>query len=132
MDPGRLSEPIVQAPLAGGPSTPKLAAAVGEAGGFGFLAAGYKTADAVREDIALEDGFAAWTAPPRAPGRRCRLMQRGARASLDERLVDLQQRSALRGRQPVVRADCLDHRRSAVGLARDAGLLAQRVRRRLK
>ncbi len=47
----QLREPIVQAPLAGGPSTPKLAAAVGEAGGFGFLAAGYKTADAVREDI---------------------------------------------------------------------------------
>ena len=51
MNLAQLSEPIVQAPLAGGPSTPKLAAAVGEAGGFGFLAAGYKTADAVREDI---------------------------------------------------------------------------------
>jgi nitronate monooxygenase len=44
--------PIVQAPLAGGPSTPALAAAVAEAGGLGFLAAGYKTADAVRADIA--------------------------------------------------------------------------------
>ena len=51
VDLDQLREPIVQAPLAGGPSTPKLAAAVGEAGGFGFLAAGYKTADAVREDI---------------------------------------------------------------------------------
>ncbi len=51
MDLAKLPEPIIQAPLAGGPSTPKLAAAVGEAGGFGFLAAGYKTADAVREDI---------------------------------------------------------------------------------
>jgi nitronate monooxygenase len=51
VDLDRLPEPIVQAPLAGGPSTPKLAAAIGEAGGFGFLAAGYKTADAVREDI---------------------------------------------------------------------------------
>src|SRR5205085_2867929 len=39
-------------PLAGGPSTPQLAAAVAEAGGLGFLAAGYKTADAVRADIA--------------------------------------------------------------------------------
>jgi nitronate monooxygenase len=47
-----LDAPIVQAPLAGGPSTPQLAAAVGEAGGLGFLAAGYKTADVVREDIA--------------------------------------------------------------------------------
>jgi len=44
--------PIVQAPLAGGPSTPALTAAVVEAGAFGFLAAGYKTSDAVREDIA--------------------------------------------------------------------------------
>ncbi len=46
-----LPEPIVQAPLAGGASTPKLAAAVAGAGGFGFLAAGYKTTDAVRDDI---------------------------------------------------------------------------------
>jgi nitronate monooxygenase len=44
--------PIVQAPMAGGASTPELAAAVCEAGGLGFLAAGYKTADAVRDDIA--------------------------------------------------------------------------------
>jgi nitronate monooxygenase len=48
----RLAEPIVQAPLAGGPSTPELAAAVSDAGGLGFLAAGYKTPAAVREDIA--------------------------------------------------------------------------------
>ena len=47
-----LQAPIVQAPLAGGPSTPALAAAVSEAGGLGFLAAGYRTADAVRSDIA--------------------------------------------------------------------------------
>src|SRR5690348_17810347 len=47
-----LAEPIVQAPLAGGPSTPELAAAVCEAGGLGFLAAGYKTPDAVAADIA--------------------------------------------------------------------------------
>jgi nitronate monooxygenase len=50
-DPRELTEPIVQAPLAGGPSTPALAAAVCEAGGLGFLAAGYKTADAVGEEI---------------------------------------------------------------------------------
>jgi nitronate monooxygenase len=46
-----LTEPIVQAPLAGGPSTPELAIAVCEAGGFGFIAAGYKTAGAVGEQI---------------------------------------------------------------------------------
>ena len=33
--------PVVLAPLAGGPSTPELCAAVSEAGGLGFLAAGY-------------------------------------------------------------------------------------------
>jgi nitronate monooxygenase len=48
---GQLEHPIVQAPLAGGPSTPALAAAVSGAGGLGFLAAGYKTVEAVREDI---------------------------------------------------------------------------------
>ena len=47
-----LEHPIVQAPLAGGASTPALAAAVSEAGGLGFLAAGYKSADAVRADVA--------------------------------------------------------------------------------
>ena len=47
----RLSAPVVQAPLAGGASTPELAAAVSDAGGLGFLAAGYKTADAVHEDL---------------------------------------------------------------------------------
>lgn len=46
-----LAHPIVQAPMGGGPSTPALAAAVGEAGGLRFLAAGYKTVDAVRADI---------------------------------------------------------------------------------
>ena len=43
--------PIVGAPLSGGPSTPALAAAVSEAGGFGFLAAGYKTAAEVAHEI---------------------------------------------------------------------------------
>ena len=42
---GLLEHPIVQAPMGGGPSTPALAAAVGEAGGLGFLAAGYRTMD---------------------------------------------------------------------------------------
>jgi nitronate monooxygenase len=59
--PGALALPIVQAPLAGGPSTPALAAAVCEAGGLGFLAAGYKTADAVAADV---DALHAATAAP--------------------------------------------------------------------
>ena len=46
-----LSVPLVAAPMAGGPSTPALVVAVGEAGGLGFLGAGYKTVDAVRAEI---------------------------------------------------------------------------------
>lgn len=38
--------------MAGGPATPALAAAVSEAGGLGFVAAGYRTAATVRDDIA--------------------------------------------------------------------------------
>jgi nitronate monooxygenase len=44
--------PIVGAPMAGGPTTPALAAAVSGAGGLGFLGAGYKSVDALREDVA--------------------------------------------------------------------------------
>jgi nitronate monooxygenase len=46
-----LPYPIVLAPLAGGASTPALTAAVSEAGGLGFLAAGYLTAEAVEARI---------------------------------------------------------------------------------
>lgn len=37
--------------MAGGPSTPELAAAVVAAGGLGFVAAGYKTAESFRADV---------------------------------------------------------------------------------
>ena len=40
----RCDIPIVLAPLAGGPSTPELAAAVSNVGGLGFLASGYLSA----------------------------------------------------------------------------------------
>ena len=40
-----LDFPVVLAPLAGGPSTPALAAAVSGAGGLGFLAAGYLSSE---------------------------------------------------------------------------------------
>lgn len=43
--------PIIAAPMAGGPSTPELAAAVGSAGGLGFLAAGYLTPTAFDERL---------------------------------------------------------------------------------
>lgn len=53
----QLAEPIVLAPLAGGPSTPELAAAVSEAGGFGFLAAGYLSAGQTTGLIAAAQGL---------------------------------------------------------------------------
>jgi nitronate monooxygenase len=43
--------PVVGAPLAGGPSTPALAAAVSDAGGLGFVAAGYKPTIEVAKEI---------------------------------------------------------------------------------
>jgi nitronate monooxygenase len=48
----QLRVPIVQAPMAGGPSTPALAAAVCEAGGLGFLAAAYVPVGACRAALA--------------------------------------------------------------------------------
>jgi nitronate monooxygenase len=56
-----LEIPVIGAPMAGGPSTPDLAAAVSDAGGLGFLAGGYKTADRVAADI--ESLRAATSAP---------------------------------------------------------------------
>jgi nitronate monooxygenase len=46
-----LAVPVILAPMAGGPSTPELAAAASTAGGLGFLAAGYLTADALADRI---------------------------------------------------------------------------------
>ncbi|MEV5934644.1 nitronate monooxygenase [Streptomyces sp. NPDC052079] len=51
--------PIVQAPMAGGVAVPQLAAAVSEAGGLGFLAAGYKTADGMYQEIKQLRGLTA-------------------------------------------------------------------------
>jgi nitronate monooxygenase len=46
-----LAVPVVQAPMAGGPSTPELAAAVNRGGGLGFVAAGYLTPERLREQL---------------------------------------------------------------------------------
>jgi nitronate monooxygenase len=43
--------PLVGAPMAGGPSTPELAAAVSNAGGLGFLAGGYLTGELLARQI---------------------------------------------------------------------------------
>lgn len=44
--------PLLAAPMAGGPTTPELVIAAANAGGLGLLAAGYKTAEAVADQIA--------------------------------------------------------------------------------
>lgn len=43
--------PLVAAPMAGGPSTPDLVVAAAEAGALGFLAAGYKTPEALAAEV---------------------------------------------------------------------------------
>jgi nitronate monooxygenase len=52
-----LTVPVVGAPMAGGPSTPGLAVAVSDAGGLGFLAAGYLTPERLVEDIDAARGL---------------------------------------------------------------------------
>jgi nitronate monooxygenase len=47
----QLPAPIVLAPLAGGPSTPELAAAVSAAGGLGFFASGYLSAGQLEQRL---------------------------------------------------------------------------------
>ncbi len=44
--------PVIAAPMAGGPSTPQLVAAVSGTGAFGFLAGGYRTAEVLAEQLA--------------------------------------------------------------------------------
>ena len=46
-----LAVPVVGAPMAGGPGTPALAAAVSNAGGLGFIAGGYVTPDQFADDV---------------------------------------------------------------------------------
>ena len=59
LDLRELAIPVVGAPMAGGPSTPALAAAISEAGGLGFVAAGYKTSQGVAAEVeGVRDGHA--------------------------------------------------------------------------
>lgn len=46
-----MSIPLVAAPMSGGPTTPAMVSAATRAGGFGLLAAGYKTVEAVDAEI---------------------------------------------------------------------------------
>ena len=52
-----LSVPILVAPMAGGPSTPALAAAGTNAGGLGFVAAGYLTPEVFAERLVAARGL---------------------------------------------------------------------------
>jgi nitronate monooxygenase len=47
-----LDIPLITAPMAGGPGTPAMVTAAARAGGLGFLAAGYRTPEALAEQIA--------------------------------------------------------------------------------
>src|SRR5215469_17378588 len=47
-----LTVPVVLAPMAGGPSTPELAAAVSNDGGLGSLGAAYTSPEKIAEDVA--------------------------------------------------------------------------------
>jgi nitronate monooxygenase len=46
-----LSRPVIVAPMAGGPSTPALAASAAQAGGLGFIPGGYLTAEVFAERL---------------------------------------------------------------------------------
>ena len=52
-----IEHPIIQAPMAGGPSTPELVAAVSNAGGLGSLGAGYLTPDQLDSEIGKVKGM---------------------------------------------------------------------------
>ena len=56
-----LDRPVIGAPMAGGPSTPGLAAAVSDAGALGFLAGGYKSTERLAADV---DAVRAATSAP--------------------------------------------------------------------
>jgi nitronate monooxygenase len=64
----QISAPVVQAPMAGGWTTPALVAAVAEAGAFGMLAGARLGADDLRHQIAEVRGrtgrMFGWSASP--------------------------------------------------------------------
>ena len=47
----RIKYPVIQAPMAGGPTTSELVAAVSNAGGLGMIGAGYMKPNQIREQI---------------------------------------------------------------------------------
>lgn len=47
----KVTYPIIQAPMAGGPTSPSLVAAVSNSGGLGMIGAGYMNAEQIRQQI---------------------------------------------------------------------------------
>ncbi|MEA5453324.1 nitronate monooxygenase [Sinomonas sp. JGH33] len=82
---GLFGNGVVAAPMAGGPSNPPLAEAAGRAGGVGFLAAGYKSAERLAGELealfATGLGFGVNLFVPRDEG-----LDRGAVLAYRERL----------------------------------------------
>ena len=76
-----LRRPVVVAPMAGGPSTPELVTAACAAGALGFLAAGYKTAAAMRAemDVVEASGAGPYGMNVFVPGPPARGSRGGAR-----------------------------------------------------
>lgn len=71
-----ISRPVIVAPMAGGPGTTALVTAAAQAGATGFLAAGYKTAQAMRAEIAAvaaasQVPFGVNVFVPGSPAARC-------------------------------------------------------------
>ncbi|HEV2361699.1 MAG TPA: nitronate monooxygenase, partial [Acidimicrobiales bacterium] len=48
-----ITNPVIAAPMAGGPTTPELVVAAARAGSLGFLAAGYKTTEELARQIEI-------------------------------------------------------------------------------
>ena len=70
-----VSNPVLAAPMAGGPTIPAMVAAATRAGSLGFLAGGYKTA----EELAAM-GAGAWAIRAFATGVHARLRGKPLRA----------------------------------------------------
>lgn len=112
-----LTRPLVLAPMAGGPSTPRLAAAVAEAGGLPFLAAGYLTSDKLREDIEDLEGrtsaaFGVNLFTPDPNGQHCDLSV--YRRYRDEVLKAVDIEAALLPEDPVWSDDVFDEKLQVV------------------
>jgi nitronate monooxygenase len=65
-----MRRPVVVAPMAGGPSTTELVRAASSAGALGFLAAGYKTAAAMRAEMEAVAGNGPFGVNVFVPGTR--------------------------------------------------------------